>query len=95
MSSASGDRTFAGAILSIFLMLNVLLCAFNLIPLPPLDGASVIGIFLPTDAEVKLRELTRNPMFQIVGLFVAWQRLPRDRPSAVQAGPGRRAPGHV
>ena len=74
--SASGDRTFAGAILSIFLTLNVLLCAFNLIPLPPLDGASVVGIFLPTDAEVKLRELTRNPMFQLVGLFVAWQVFP-------------------
>ena len=76
VSSASGDRTFAGAILSIFLMLNVLLCAFNLIPLPPLDGASVIAIFLPADAEVKLRELSRNPMFQIVGLLVAWRVFP-------------------
>jgi Zn-dependent protease len=76
VSSASGERTFAGAILSIFLMLNVLLCAFNLIPLPPLDGASVIAIFLPTNAEVKLRELSHNPVFQIVGLLVAWRVFP-------------------
>ena len=54
----------------------MLLCAFNLIPLPPLDGASVIAIFLPTDAEVKLRELSHNPMFQILGLLLAWQVFP-------------------
>ncbi len=74
--SASGDPTFAGSILSIFLTLNVLLCAFNLLPLPPLDGASVIAIFLPTAAEVKLRELSHNPMFQILGLVLAWQVFP-------------------
>jgi Zn-dependent protease len=76
VSSPSGERTFAGTILSIFLMLNVLLCAFNLIPLPPLDGASVIGIALPTSAEVKFRELSHSPIFQIVGLLVAWRVFP-------------------
>ena len=43
----TAGRTFVGELLSIFLTLNVLLCAFNLIPLPPLDGASVIGLFVP------------------------------------------------
>jgi Zn-dependent protease len=76
VSSASGERSFAGALLSIFLTLNVFLCAFNLIPLPPLDGASVIGIFLPTAAEVKFRELSHSPMFQIIGLVLAWQVFP-------------------
>jgi Zn-dependent protease len=77
VSSPSGDgRTFAGAILSIFLSLNVLLCVFNLIPLPPLDGASVIGLFLPPGAAATFRELSYNPMFQLVGLVLAWRVFP-------------------
>ena len=77
VSSPSGDgRTFAGTLLSIFLTLNVLLCVFNLIPLPPLDGSAVIGIFLPPAAELKFQELSHNPMFQIVGLLLAWRVFP-------------------
>jgi Zn-dependent protease len=76
VSSPTGERSFAGAFLSIFLTLNVLLCAFNLIPLPPLDGSSVIGIFLPENLEVKFRELSHSPMFQMIGLVLAWQVFP-------------------
>jgi Zn-dependent protease len=76
VSAASGERSFAGALLSIFLTLNVLLCAFNLIPLPPLDGASVIGIALPANLEVRFRELSHSPMFQILGLLLAWRVFP-------------------
>jgi Zn-dependent protease len=77
VSSPLGDgQTFAGEMLSILLMLNVLLCAFNLIPLPPLDGASVIGIFIPESAAVKLRELSHSPIFQIAGLVIAWRVFP-------------------
>jgi Zn-dependent protease len=77
VSSPAGDgRTFAGTLLSIFLTLNVLLAAFNMIPLPPLDGASVLGILLPTNAEVKFRELSRSPMFQLAGLLIAWRVFP-------------------
>jgi Zn-dependent protease len=77
VSSPSGDgRTFAGTLLSIFLTLNVLLAAFNMIPLPPLDGSSVIGLVLPAGADVKFRELSYNPMFQLIGLVVAWRVFP-------------------
>jgi len=69
-------RTFAGEILSIFLTLNVLLCAFNLIPLPPLDGASVIGLFIPESAALKMRQLSHTPMFQMAGLLIAWRLFP-------------------
>jgi spore coat assembly protein len=37
VTGVGNGRTFIGELLSIFLTLNVLLCAFNLIPLPPLD----------------------------------------------------------
>jgi Zn-dependent protease len=75
--AAPGDgRSFAGELLSIFLTLNVLLCAFNLIPLPPLDGASVIGLFIPASGALKLRELSHTPMFQLAGLMIAWRIFP-------------------
>ena len=58
------------------LTLNVLLCAFNLIPLPPLDGASVIGLFIPESLAFRVRELSRTPMFQMLGLLIAWRIFP-------------------
>jgi Zn-dependent protease len=77
VGSPIGDgQTFAGEMLSILLTLNVLLCAFNLIPLPPLDGASVIGLFLPESAAVKMRELSHTPLFQMGGLIIAWRVFP-------------------
>jgi Zn-dependent protease len=75
-SAGGGGRSFAGELLSIFLTLNVFLCAFNLIPLPPLDGATVIGLVLPEAAALKVRELSHSPMFQMMGLLVAWYVFP-------------------
>ena len=65
-----------GALLSVFLMLNVFLFAFNLIPLPPLDGSSVITLALPPSAAETLRVWSATPMFQLAGLLVAWQIFP-------------------
>jgi Zn-dependent protease len=77
VASPDGDgQTFAGEVLSILLMLNVLLCAFNLIPLPPLDGASVIGLFVPEGAALRLRQFSHSPAFQVVGLVIAWRVFP-------------------
>jgi Zn-dependent protease len=75
-AAPAGDRTFAGEMLSILLVLNVLLCAFNLIPLPPLDGASVITLFVPERAGEMIREWSGTPMFQLAGLLVAWRVFP-------------------
>ena len=62
--------------LSVVFSLNLLLASFNLIPLPPLDGGSVIGLFLPASATLKMRELSHTPMFQLAGLLIAWRIFP-------------------
>ena len=76
VAGLDNGRSFAGEMLSIFLTLNVLLCAFNLIPLPPLDGSAVIGLFVPASITIRLRELSHSPMFQLVGLLIAWRIFP-------------------
>jgi Zn-dependent protease len=76
VGAADAGKSFAGELLSIFLTLNVLLCAFNLLPLPPLDGASVIGLFVPESVAFRLREFSRTGMFQMVGLLIAWKIFP-------------------
>jgi Zn-dependent protease len=76
VAAPDASRSFMGELLSIFLTLNVLLCAFNLIPLPPLDGASVIGLFVPESVAYRIREFSHSPMFQLLGLLVAWRIFP-------------------
>jgi Zn-dependent protease len=71
-----GGSTFAGELLSIFLVLNVLLAVFNLLPLPPLDGGAILEYFLPPRMAAQLAEWSRTPMFQILGLLVAWRIFP-------------------
>lgn len=58
------------------LVLNVFLCVFNMLPLPPLDGAAVFGVLLPDRQVERLRELGSNGMMSMLGLVVAWQVFP-------------------
>jgi Zn-dependent protease len=58
---------------SILFSLNLMLGAFNLLPLPPLDGATAIGIFLPEKTALKFAMLARNPMFSLIGILIAWR----------------------
>lgn len=59
--------------LSILFSLNVILFAFNLIPLPPLDGISVLGLILPEDAARQARRAAQDPTFAMIGLLIAWK----------------------
>lgn len=64
-----------GRVLSIMLFLNLVLCMFNLIPLPPLDGAAVLaGLYPPAR---RFRDwLRETPWGSLVGLLVAWRLFP-------------------
>jgi Zn-dependent protease len=65
-----------GFLLSVMLRLNILLGVFNLLPVPPLDGHAVIGLFLPEDKFLKFLEWIRSPMASLVGFLIALQALP-------------------
>ena len=60
----------AAMLLSIVFFLNVLLGVFNLLPVPPLDGAGVLAGFFPKNPLTSLyREVQ---MGALIGLLVAW-----------------------
>jgi Zn-dependent protease len=65
-----------GFFLSVMLRLNILLGVFNLLPVPPLDGHAVIGLFLPEDIFLRFLEWVRSPMASLVGFLIALQVLP-------------------
>jgi Zn-dependent protease len=75
IETATGPNAVT-TLLSVFLVLNVLLGTLNLIPLPPLDGASVATIFLPSDLRTKVRQFSANGMMSMIGLLVAWRVFP-------------------
>jgi Zn-dependent protease len=61
-------------VLSIFFSLNVVLGCFNLIPFPPFDGYSVLGLFTTEGGALKLQQFRlKMGAFSILGLVIAWQ----------------------
>jgi Zn-dependent protease len=50
-------------------MINMVLAAFNLLPLPPLDGSRILAHFLKGEAAIRFRELDRYGMFLIMGVI--------------------------
>jgi Zn-dependent protease len=59
-------------VLSFTFSLNLLLFVFNLIPVPPLDGSSAIGLLLSDEAGRRLQQFMAQPMLAWGGILVAW-----------------------
>jgi Zn-dependent protease len=70
--AAGGAAATVAALVSILFTLNLLLLVFNLIPLPPLDGASAIGLLLPERLALRLRTAFAQPAWGWIGLIAAW-----------------------
>lgn len=66
-----GFWPFVAGMLSILFSLNLLLFTFNLLPLPPLDGAALPLLVLPESAGRGYLGLSRG--LGLFGLFLAWK----------------------
>ena len=64
---------YLSKLLSLCFCLNLLLCAFNLLPVPPLDGSSIPLFFLEGRTMERYFETMRQPAFSMIGLIVAWR----------------------
>lgn len=64
-ATSDGIASAAAFLISAFFTLNLILCLFNLMPLPPLDGSGAIGLFLPESAALRFQQLMRRPMLAI------------------------------
>jgi Zn-dependent protease len=58
--------------LSILFSLNLLLMSFNLLPVPPLDGNTAIGLLMNERAALRFYDFSRQPGFMMIGLLIAW-----------------------
>ena len=60
--------------LSLLFSLNVLLGAFNLLPVPPLDGFGALGLLVTDNGARKLESFRRAiRSYSFIGLLVCWQ----------------------
>ncbi len=72
LSAPSGILPTLGEFLYVFMIINLSLMVFNLIPLPPLDGEKILTSLLPDSAaEVYAKIQPYGPILFIVVLFVA------------------------
>ena len=68
-----GIAVFLAKMLSLVFSLNLLLCTFNLLPFPPMDGSAILMGFSANGPAGKLFQLLRHPSLNVLGLIVAWR----------------------
>jgi Zn-dependent protease len=54
------------------MFINIILFAFNLLPIPPLDGFSVLPLVLPQRYHQTINTLTYDLNVQIAGMIIVW-----------------------
>jgi Zn-dependent protease len=60
--------------LSLMFSLNVLLGTFNLLPIPPLDGFSAVGLLMSEDRARAFEQMGQSiRRFSFIGLLIGWQ----------------------
>jgi Zn-dependent protease len=62
--------------LSILFSLNLVLFAFNLRPLPPLDGSAILPGIMSDENARRFHAFLHQPMFSLLGLLAAWKVFP-------------------
>jgi Zn-dependent protease len=63
------DVNFTLRLLDMLVVVNVLLGVFNLLPIPPLDGSTLLTIWLPPSRQNIVRFLDQYGIFLLLGLL--------------------------
>jgi Zn-dependent protease len=66
----AGPHGFPAVLLYVFFSLNLLLGVFNLLPVPPLDGSSVVMLFMREETASGYLDKIRDANFAMPGLLV-------------------------
>ncbi|HUT52088.1 MAG TPA: site-2 protease family protein [bacterium] len=69
----AGAQASAGPVLAFLFIgaqLNLALCFFNLLPVPPLDGSHILMEILPRKAALKIEPVMRHGMWLLLGLVL-------------------------
>ena len=74
-AASPGPANSLSILVSILFSLNLVLLVFNLIPLPPLDGSSLLTLFLSDQAARRYNAVIQEPAYRLIGLIVAWNML--------------------
>ena len=72
VATSAGPAEGLAVFLSILFSLNLLLGAFNLLPIPPLDGNTAVGIILPEGMARRFAQFGHNRSFALLGLLLGW-----------------------
>ncbi len=73
--ATAGGMSGIAKLLSILFMLNIILLLFNLLPFPPLDGSSVVTLFMSEQIAQRFTGFVGQPMYSFLGIVVAWKIL--------------------
>lgn len=67
--SSHGAQYYTSHLLMLFIYLNAALIAFNLIPVPPLDGSKVLMMLLPRESAMALARMERYGFLILIFLL--------------------------
>jgi Zn-dependent protease len=70
MSGFAFDVPFSLRLLYTLVAVNVILGVFNLLPIPPLDGSTLLSIVLPPSQQGVVRFLEQYGIFFLLGLLI-------------------------
>ncbi len=68
----NGQADITYEVLRLAVNLNVVLAVFNLIPVPPLDGASIPCLFIPVQHMKSYLNIIWNPSMALPGMLIAY-----------------------
>ncbi len=70
VANVVADGTLLAQIVTVFVVINVSLFVFNLLPIPPLDGSRVLYAFAPDPVRRVMEQLEPIGLFVIFGIII-------------------------